>query len=347
MTKLLLIGGSHPTAVGMSLQHAARERPDLQVQYLSTEAAYQGPRLWRALLWRLADKRPARLQWFNRQVLATIHASLPDLVLCAGNLPLTQPTVRSLNDKGARTGIYLTDDPWNPCHRNRRFMRALSEYHWRLTPRKANLPELDALAPGHCSYLPFGYEPRYFYPYSAIDAAPPPHRCELFYAGGADVDRVDIMSAVLEAGIDLHLYGDLWKRWPATRKANLGYAAPADLARLIAEAAISLCLVRRANRDGSCMKSFELPAAGACMVVERTAEHEALFGADGDAVRYFTDNASLIATTQALLERPSDRQRLRERAHQLITQGGHTYAHRLESMLQLVLKFLPEPARGP
>ena len=83
--------------------------------------------------------------------------------------------------------------------------------------------------------------------------------------------------------------------------------------RLHAEIPISVCLVRRANRDGHVMRTFEAPAMGACLAMEDTEEHRAIFGEDGDNVVYFSDPKSLVLACRRLLEKPALRRQLREK----------------------------------
>lgn len=333
MSRLLIIGGMHPTAVGNSLRRAAMAVPELTTAYVDSDQAHQAPRLIRALFWRLAGKRPPRLGRFNHRVLEECARVKPEFLICAGNIPLTAATVRQVAGMGCKTAVYLTDDPWNPAHRTTRFLAALPLYDWRLTPRKSILPDLARVSSRGNAYVPFGYEPELFHPAMPVNELPAYSACDVFFAGGADADRITPMSALLQAGMNVHLYGDMWARWKETAPAYRGYARPDDLSRMIAGAAVCLCMVRRANRDGQCMRTYELPAAGACMMVEDTAEHRELFGDDDAAVRYFTTDVSLVERTGGLLKSPHDRLRLKQAAHRLITEGRHAYADRLRTML--------------
>src|SRR5690606_33955463 len=97
---------------------------------------------------------------------------------------------------------------------------------------------------------------------------------------------------------------------------------------------VALCLVRRANRDGHVMRSFEIPAIGACMLTEDTQEHREIFGEEGNAVVYFRSCDEMIEKLDWLLNHVSERQRLAKTAHELIVNGHHAYKDRLVSMLE-------------
>lgn len=330
MRRLLIIGGSHLTAVGSSL-HRAAQAAALPVDYMSADEAYRGPRLLRAIWWRCFDHRPFRMHWFNKQVVQTCRRHQISHLLCAGNLPLLRSTLETLQCDGRTTAAWLTDDPWNPAHGSRWFMSGLGSYSKLFTPRLANLAQLEALAPERVQYLPFGYEPTYFYPSERSQDAVAKH--DVFFAGGADRDRIPVMHALIQAGLNLGLYGDYWYRYPETKAAFSGYANPTDMASLIAHSRLSLCLVRRANRDGHSMRTYELAAAGACILAEDTNEHRQLFGSDGDAVLYFRNDHEAVSKAAMALKSPQLCIALQTSVLSIVRETDHSYASRLRTIL--------------
>jgi len=92
--------------------------------------------------------------------------------------------------------------------------------------------------------------------------------------------------------------------------------------------------VRRSNRDGHCMRTFELPAMRTCMVVEDTEEHREIFGPDGECVTYFQSPEELLAAVRRLLADDEARTRLADACHKRICGGRNTYRDRLVQMLR-------------
>jgi hypothetical protein len=256
-------------------------------------------------------------------------------VITTGLAPLDAPSLRTIATLGARRLNFLTDDPWNPAHRAPWFMDALQHYDHVCSPRRANLSDLMAVRGPSVSYLPFAYAPDQHFPEPPVGE----DECARFaadvvFAGGADPERVAIVTPLLEAGLNVALYGGYWDRYAATRAHARGHADPQRLRKAIGGAHVSLCLVRRANRDGHSMRTFEVPAMGGCMVVEDTAEHREFFGAPGDAVIYATSVNEMIDAARALVNDPARRQRLADRSHRLVAEGPFTYADRLRAMLE-------------
>jgi spore maturation protein CgeB len=115
----------------------------------------------------------------------------------------------------------------------------------------------------------------------------------------------------------------------------LGHKSPGEVAALTAAAKVNLCLVRRANRDGHVMRSFEIAALGGCMLVEDTAEHRNIFGQDGEAVAYFQSAREAGERAKTLLTDPAERARLSASVFARVSAGRHTYRDRLLSMLEV------------
>jgi spore maturation protein CgeB len=101
-----------------------------------------------------------------------------------------------------------------------------------------------------------------------------------------------------------------------------------------AAAKVNLILVRRANRDGHVMRSFQAGAIGGCLAVEETSEHNEIFGAEGEAVRYFRTPGEAAALCRSLLSDGAERERLAAAVRSRIREGGHTYGDRLLTMFQ-------------
>ena len=210
---------------------------------------------------------------------------------------------------------FLTDDPWNPAHRAPWFLDAIQEYDRVFTPRQANVGDLEAAGVPAVSMLPFGYAPDVHYPEAPAPAEAHEWEADVMVAGGADRDRIDILAPLIRAGFRVALYGGYWDRFRETRDVARGPARRAGLRRATGAAKVCLGLVRRANRDGHCMRTYEVPAMGGCLVAEDTADHRALFGADGEAVAYFTHAEDALDKVAALVRRADLRLDLRRRAH--------------------------------
>lgn len=329
----ILIGNPKAEHIGASLRAAAVEL-GLDLRFMDLTAAFRGHPLVSKLNWWVAGHRPPRLRQFSRAVVDLCRAIRPQGLLATGIAPVDGQALERIGQTGVRRLNYLTDDPWNPGHRAPWFLKALPQYDQVFSPRRANLEDLRRAGVPSAAYLPFAYEPARHFPQQAAD---PGERArydsEVLFYGGADPDRLRYILPLIRERFRLHLYGGYWDRCPAMRPYVRGYADARTIRLAVAGAKVCLGLVRRANRDGNSMRSFEIPAMGGCMLAEDTQEHREIFGPEGEAVSYFRTPVEMVAKLRWLLDRGEERRRLAQAAHRLVTQRRHTYRDRLQTML--------------
>jgi len=336
---LLIVGFEGLTHVGASFARAAGQL-GLPHVFIDASRAFAAPRLLRVAAWHVAGHRPPKLRGFSDEVVAACTRSRPRWLLSTGLAPIDAAALDKIGRLGVERVNFLTDDPWNPGARANWFFDALKHYDRVFSPRRANLADL---ARHGCtvSYLPFGFDPE-------LSFREKPSRADeweqfasdVAFVGGADRDRVPYIQHLLRAGVRVGLYGPYWDRFPETRKASRGHADLQTVRKATTVSKISLCLVRRANRDGHVMRSLEIAAMGGCMLAEETDEHRALFGPDGQRVAYFRAIPEMLEQVQRLLVSPEERRRLASAACRYIQEGQNTYADRLRAMLD----YTPTPA---
>ena len=331
---LLLAGNPDPIHIGAHLNDAA-EGLDIDVVLCDVTEAYDGAFWQNRVNWWLRGRRPTRLEAFSAKVLETCRDVRPKWLLATGIAPVEEAALKEIGKLHVRRLNYLTDDPWNPAHRAPWFLRALPQYDYVFSPRRATLSDLRRLGSRSACYLPFAYAPECHFPEPpANDGERARFQSDIVFVGGADRDRVPYMAALIQAGFDVALYGGYWERYPQTAGFTRGHADPLTLRKAVSAAKVSLCLVRRANRDGNVMRSFELPAMGACMLTEDTEEHREIFGDNGKTVLFFRTREEMIEKLHWLLAHDEERNRLKSAAHRVVTTGGNSYGDRLETMLQ-------------
>jgi spore maturation protein CgeB len=327
--RLLLVVNPASFHVGGHLVEAATAM-GVQYEMADTQKAVGG-KFWRRVSWRLNDKRGGRQKQFCRDVIEQVERFRPTWLLATGNCPLNALTLRRIADSGVKLANFLTDDPFNPRFSSSWFTKALGEYNRLFTPRRSNLDDLRNVSPAELSYLPFAFNPQQHYPSSIDDKE---FSGRMLFVGGADGDRIPILQAAAEAGIPIAIYGGYWGRCAGLREFHYGQGSNEQLRHATASADVSLILVRRANRDGHVMRSFEAAACGGCLLVEETTEHRELFGSDRDSVVYFNSVKSMIDQARLLLRAKAERSRLREAVYRRIVGcGGNTYENRLRAMV--------------
>jgi spore maturation protein CgeB len=332
--RLAIVGNSGGTNVSESLRRAALALK-YDVFFFDRYRAWRGSRILRSLSWRLNDKKPPRLKDFVDNVLTGCAYARPETLIATGIAPLTAVALEELRRLGIICINYSTDDPWNPTQTANWFLHALPIYDLVFTTRRANVEDFRRVGCGDVQYLPFGYDDELFRS-SGGPTQGGAHGAlhDVLFVGGADKERVAFISEFMNAGPAVALVGDYWETARQTRRFALGHKPPEEVRILTAAAQVNLCLVRRANRDGHVMRSFEIAALGGCMLAEDTAEHREIFGDDGEAVAYFRSPREAADRARILLANPAECARLsaavRER---IVLQGAHTYRDRLVTIL--------------
>ncbi len=329
---VLIVGCPEGAHIGAFFHHTARE-DGLPGSIIDTREGYKGNPILRRFNWWLRGRLPNRLHEFSRHVVERCRAERPDLLLVTGTAPVTAEALREIDKLGVRTANYLTDDPWNTMVRSHWLLEALPQYDHIFTPRRSNRDDLLGLSCREVDYLPFAYEPRFHFPPNLSDEERSRCQSDIAFVGGADRDRVPIMGRLISEGYHVSLWGDYWRRFPRTRPAAHGHADPVTMRAVISATRVALGLVRRSNRDGHAMRSYEVAAIGAPMLVEDTPEHRALYGPGNDRVCYFQNDAELLERTRWLVDHPAEGRAMAERVRRHICSDANTYADRFRAIL--------------
>jgi spore maturation protein CgeB len=330
--KLLIVGFRKTGQMGSYLAGAAA-RLGLDWDICDAAKAYAGSWFLRAFYWRLCDKRPTWLHRFGTEVLEICATTQRNVVLTTGHAPLERRVVDRLHELGVKVINYSTDDPWNPAQRAEWFLSALPSYDAIFTPRHANLDNFRRCGVLAVHILPFAYDPQIHRPWPEDVPAGAPS--DVLFVGGCDTDRLPVISALIEQGVQVAVFGRYWDRYSNTRPYWRGLVGQDAIRAASATARICLCLVRRANRDGHAMRSFEAAAIGGCILAEDTPDHRELFGPENYSACYFKTNSDMVHQTKRLLADASARRRLSLHLRQRVEHRDDTYTHRLASMLEL------------
>ena len=299
-----------------------------------------------ALSWRLRDRRapfPGRLAQALTKMLAS---DKPCAMVSVGLAAVERPIIEAWRAVGVPCLHYSTDDPWNPSLRARWHFDALQAYDIVFTPRRAQ-PGRACRAALQAGRLPSVWlRPTSAYAAHGRSAGvsarpcpeqlPEPIRRTCLFVGGADESRVQFIRQFIDGGGDVALVGGYWERWPDLKHRWLGHLPPHDVLALTQSANLNLILVRRANRDGHTMRTFEAGAIGGCLLVEDTPEHRDIFGADGETVRFFSTATEAAATHRELVRQEQERLRLAQAVAARIRNGHHTYGDRLRTMVTAI-----------
>lgn len=342
---VVIVGAAGGTNIAESLFRGANDlKVSAQLCDISISLSSFG--LLNSLSWRLRDHLPPHPGRLAKQLAYILETTKPRAMVTVGVAPVEWSVIRTWRAAGVACGHFSSDDPWNPDLTARWHMQALKEYDAVFTPRRSNVQDLKDLGCRRVQYLPFGYDPHLAVGYADLIGTSKhsyidPLACPALvgpslFVGGADSWRVAFVRQYLESGADITLIGGYWNRWPDLKERWLGHLSPSIVAALTRAAPINLILVRRGNRDGHTMRSFEAAAIGGCLLVEDSPEHREIYGPDGEAVRFFSSPSHAAHIFSELMQDVSERKRLRDAVVARISRSGNTYSDRFKFILDVL-----------
>ena len=333
--RLLIVGNGDDVQIGSMFVRAAHQC-HVPVHLVDTRLDLTST-LFDRLAFRLRNRRHTGEGALNRRVLATASQFTPTVVLVTGLMPVRGSVLEEIrHTSGATVVNYMTDDPFNPRHRSPTALRSIPAYDLYMSLKPAVDDDLRKAGARRICRSWFAYDPTLHFP-----ELPPPGEAarwsaDVTFIGGADADRASLLAPVRrwaeEHDKSFAVFGGFWDRFPDYVAHYRGFATGAAYRYALGSAGVLLCPVRRANRDGHTMRTFEAPAAGAFMLLERTPDHRELFDEDRHAA-FFDGPAELRDKAALYLGRDDERRRMAAAAHARITSGGHTYADRLRQIL--------------
>ncbi len=301
------------------------------------------------IAYRLAGRRPLTAAALNRALIAASAAFRPTVVVVVKGAYVRPRTLERVKETtGALLINYATDDPFNPVHTTRDLLRGIPHYDLYACTKRAIMADVRQAWCPHAEFVPFGYKPSVHFP----EAPSGPEEAAQFasdvvFIGGLDADRVPYVDALLSIpGISIALYGGYWQRLARTRPFARGFAVGRSYRLALGGAKICLCLVRRANRDGHVMRTFEIPACGGFMLAERTDDHVQLFR-EGREAAFFGSPAELADKIRYYLAHDTERQAIARAGMEYVRAHHHTYTDRLREMLEHLGRAKPAPDVSP
>ena len=334
--RVLLVGNGEPHQIGQFFRKALQE---LEIPFaFHDESRYEPPPgqpRWRRGLYRVFG-RPQALQRFNRDLLETAARLRPTIIVVTKGAYIRPDVLGELRESsGAMLVNYATDDPFNPSASSPNVVAGIPLYDVYVTTKRAITEDLHRARAQRVVWVPFAYEPTLHYPEEPVsEDERRKWGSDVVFIGGADPDRIPFFIPLArDPALRLRVFGGYWGQYRDLRPAWGGFALGRDYRLALGGSKIAPCLVRRANRDGHVMRSFEVPACGAFLLAERTEEHLELFE-EGKEMATFASPEELVDKVRYYLTHDGERRKIAEAGHRRVTGGSNTYRDRLNELLR-------------
>ena len=315
-----------PMALALADLYGAKVLPGKE------RAEGQLDRVWRKLgLAEHIGTPAANLRALNRAILNRA-GEFDILFVIKGNF-VTAATLKALKAQINSPLIigWSPDDVYLPHNNSSVLLDASPYYDVFYTSKSLNITqgELTSMGFTNVRFIHQGFDRDWHRPFPNPESR---FKDLVTFVGFGEQDRFEKVNYLARNGVEVHVWGNGWTykmRAAAHKKLHIhGYAILGDeYADALCNSAISLCFLRKLNRDFHTSRTFEIPACGGFMMAERTEEHRKYFIEDKEAV-YFSDADELLAKVRYYLNHPEVRAQLAAAGRRRCVDQDYSY-HRL------------------
>jgi len=291
----------------------------------------QANRIWKTMAFRF--KAGPLVHRINSRVIENSADDHYDLIWIDKGVYLWPGTISHLR-KRADCLVHFTPDTAFHANRSRHFFASAFQYDLLVTTKCFEIDRYHEIVDKNCVYLTT----------QAYDAdlhqkheCPQKKKQAAVFIGLCEPDREDCIEALLVAGVPVRLGGRGWGRFVKRHSASsdlhyLGKDIFGDkYVSEYASARIGLGLLSKRFPELHTTRTFEIPACGALLATEKTADTVRFFGKDD--VLFFDNYTELAEGLTELLKHPGRIEEVSRRGHQRVTADGYNYESVLSGIL--------------
>jgi spore maturation protein CgeB len=289
-----------------------------------------GNRLTRSLAWRWGLGPIVR--HFNEELLHRAAAASYDWVWLDKANWVYPETLKALRRSAGTRLIHYTPDAHFFANRTRQFRRCIPLYDLLITTKSHEIELYRRHGARELVFQYQGFDPGIFRPYPLSAEDRQRLGSEVCFVGRCERHYLRCLKAASRATSGLAVWGSF------ERAARLrpwlgkvfrgGPIYEEQYARALCCTKIALGLLTKQNGpDQSTTRSFEIPACGAFLLAERSAEHQALFEEDREAV-FFSSREEMCDKIRYYLAHDEQRRRIAAAGLERCRRSGYRYEDR-------------------
>ena len=151
---------------------------------------------------------------------------------------------------------------------------------------------------------------------------------DVLFIGSYEKDRFSTLNYLALNGVKINIFGAMWDRHKGGFHSNLNIhfreLTGHDYTAAISESKITLGFLRKVNSDTQTSRTFEIPACGGFMLMERTQEHLRLFK-EGVEAEFFENDDELLKKLQYYLLNDQGRENIAAKGYERGVQSGYYF----------------------
>jgi len=299
-------------------------------------------RFERRVLWGPGIRR------LRKNLLKKVTDSRPDVTLLYQGHYFDSETIHALRELTFVAG-YHNDDPFGPRSemlRYRLLLSALPHYDGFHVYRPCNVVDARLRGAKHVGLLMPYYIPWLDYPRALSREDQQEWGSDVVFAGHVEDDlRIDCLGQAIKAQYLVRIFGEdkYWKRALATEAYEsvrpIHVVFGDDYRKALCASKIAACFFSKWNRDVYTRRSFEIPACGAFLLSERTAEMMTMFK-EGEEAEYFSSAEEFLDKVRFYIANDSARERIARRGLERVRTSQHDILSRMRHWCRDVFEWM-------
>ena len=245
------------------------------------------------VMWKL--KLPIDNKKHNKLIIKYIDDKKVNTIMIIKGNHIKPSTLKYAKNNNINLLSWSDDDMFNRGNRSYYYDWGLKYYDIVVTQKSynCNIDELPSLGAKHVFFRNKAYDKDTHKPY---DCSENKYNFDVLFIGHFEEERYKSMLYLAKNGIKIDIFGPAWDKYININK-NLvihnKMLVADEYANALSCTKISLCFLRKVNRDLQTSRTMEIPSCGGFMMAERTREHIGLFEEDKEAV-FFDNNNELL-----------------------------------------------------
>jgi spore maturation protein CgeB len=159
------------------------------------------------------------------------------------------------------------------------------------------------------------------------------------FIGSYEKERAQDLNFLANNGIKIDIFGNGWDRAKRYCHNNLnitiGELKGKDYVTVISSAKITLGFLRRINKDTQTSRTFEIPACGGFMLMEKSQDHLRLF-IDGEEAVFFDNKRDLLRKLRYYLGHDLERISISKKGREKVESGRFFFDDLTYEMVELI-----------
>lgn len=275
----------------------------------------------------------------NADLLKKCEEVNPDLVFIYRGTHVFPKTIKNIKKNGSVVMCYNNDDPFSDKQQKyiwRHYLSSLPYCDFIFAFREKNIIDYNKIGFQNVDLLRIYYIVNRNFPIEHVSDSK--YKADVLFVGHFEDDgRDEYIKRLIEAGINIKLYGPGWERskYYSFFKEKFGEIKrlDKDYNLCINSCKIALVFLSKLNNDTYTTRCFEIPATKTFMLSEYTNDLDDMFQ-EGIEAEYFRDYDELLKKIKHYLENDKNREEIALAGYQRLKKDGHEVTDRVKEVIE-------------